>query len=362
MFYNFRGPNVKFENDDIINRINCYCHLLNNLVEYMCAIEPVKQLVSDVSSLVSFIRNSGLNEMCDPKLKKYVDSRWNTVVNLFASVGLNYTKLGHILLEKEKADKSSDVVPKLLICPRNDIDIIATFLKRFKLWSERLEADKKPTLWMVWPTLTLMRMHLEAKPTDHMIIKQMKEAGRLYLEKNEFDSAPKLVHQMSTVLHPVIKNIALATEQEKKEVYGQIDDAIYISEPFHETRDANLNEAVAVHENLDILEAFVGVVNVNSPPQSQETYTDKLERYLQLRLPLFDPHEFDLCEWWHRNRHTFPKLYKLFLSLAGVTASSAPSERKFSETGIFLTARRSNTLPETLSDLVLARNHLMNFL
>lgn len=89
MSYDHRGPNVKFDDDDLLNRINCQCHILNNIVERMCAIESVKKIVDDASSLVNYVRQAGLNQNCEPSLKKHVDSRWNTVHDLPESVHLN---------------------------------------------------------------------------------------------------------------------------------------------------------------------------------------------------------------------------------------------------------------------------------
>lgn len=355
-----RGPNVKFENDDVINRINCICHLINNLVCYMCAVEPVKKIIENVSGLVSYVRNSGLGEKCEPKLKKYTESRWNTVYYTMDSVESNYSRLAHVLLEKEQADKNADVMHKLTNISRSDLSVISKFLKKFKTWSEQLEADKVPTLWMVWPTFESLKKYLAPNDTDEEIILQMKEAGRSYLEDNIYDFTPKTVHKIATVLHPLLRNIALASGDERKEVYGIIDDFIWRSEPFHEAVAESQSKEAEDSENQDILEAFMGIPIVEKTQKSD--YTEELQKYLQMKLPLSSPYEFNLCKWWHMSRQTFPNLFRLFLSNASITASSAPSERKFSETGIIITARRSNILPETVANLVLARNNLMEFL
>lgn len=352
---------MKFENDDVINRINCFCHMLNNLIGCMCTVEPVKKIIDDASTLVSFIRNSGLNEYCNPKLQKYIEVRWNTVFYTLNSVALNYSKIAEILLEKERADKNADVMQKITIIPRNCLQIICEFLKKFKVWIDQLEADKKPTLWMVWPTFISLKKFLSDSNDDHDIIKQMKVVGRRYLEKNDNDFTPKLVHKISTVLHPLLKNIAIANETEKKDVYGFIDDFIWKTEPFHATVENDLSLLDPEHpNNQEILEAFMGTATFESEPDNN--YTNEFQGYLQLKIPKSNPYDFNMCAWWHTNRHVFPKLCQLFVSKAGITSSSAPSERKFSETGIIITARRSNLLPETVSDLVLARNKLMDFL
>lgn len=326
----------------------------------MCEVQPVKKIVDDVSSLVSYIRNSGLNEKCNPKLKKYIDVRWNTVFYTLNSVALNYTQVAQILLEKERADKNADVMYKLTIIPRAELETISRFLEKFKNWTDQLEADKKPTLWMVWPIFSSLNKYLADNDEDCEIIRQMKKVGRNYIDTNISDFSPKMVHKISTVLQPLLKNIALATDAERREVYEIIDDFIWKREPFHETIEDSSNKDSGRSENQEILDAFMGNSIVDTPPQSN--LTEELQRYLIAKVSLSDPYEFDLCTWWHKNRHTFPHLFHLFVSKAGITASSAPSERKFSETGIIITARRSNLLPETVSNLVLARNSFMNFL
>lgn len=350
---------MNFEDDDTINRVNCYCHLLHNIIGQMCAVDPVKNIIEKTSSLVSYIKNAGLGEKCNPKLKKYIDVRWNTVYYTLNSVAINYSKISEILFEKEKADSTVNVMHKLTDISRADLDPICEFLNSFTVWIERLEADEKPTLWMVWIAFWWLKKYLVDKNDDSDNVKEMKAAGRIYLQKKIEDYTPTMIHKIATVLHPQLKNIALATEAERTNVYGVIDDYIWKNEPFHQTVDTSLNEERDKIGNNDILEAFMGTAD-NTPPPSD--YTKELDTYLQINVAKSDVYDFDLCGWWHQNRNSFPKLFRLFKSKAGITASSAPSERKFSETGIIITARRANLLPETVSDLVLARNSLMNFL
>lgn len=112
---------------------------------------------------------------------------------------------------------------------------------------------------------------------------------------------------------------------------------------------------------MNIIDDFMGFCSVAEPSQNQSN-VDEFERYLNAKFRLMDPFQFELLGWWFENRHTFPYLFRLFLSLAGVTASSAPAKRSFNETEIIITARRSNTSPETLSNLALARNMYSHYL
>lgn len=88
----------------------------------MCATESVKTIIDKTSSLVSYVRTTGLGVECTPQLSKYVESRWNTVHDMLRSVSLNYVTLSRILLAKEEADGRSDVLGKLTCISRMDLE------------------------------------------------------------------------------------------------------------------------------------------------------------------------------------------------------------------------------------------------
>lgn len=362
MFSINRGPNLKINDDDIINRLNCYCHILNNIVAHMCAIDPVKKIIDDTSSLVSYVRNSGLGVKCKPQLKKYVTTRWNTVYDMLSSVSLNFVKLGQILLEKEEADKNANVMSKLSTISRTNLEIIAEFLKKFKDWTKQLEFEKKPTLWMVWPTFVNLKKHLIPLDTDPDIIKNMKAVANEYIEKNTSDFEPQMVHKISTVLNPLLKNIAIVGLDERVRIYDTINDEIQKYEK--NVTETEQQEAISQQNvNKNILDDFMGSCSFEELSANVDNNRmEELQRYLNAKIPPRDPYEFDLLGWWFGNRNVYPNLFRYFVSLAGVTASSAPSERSFSETGVIITARRASLLPDTVSDLVLARNMFLEFL
>lgn len=354
----FRGPNVKFEDDELISRLNCYCHILHNLVENMCATPAAEKVVKDVSALVKYIRKSGLGANCDPQLKKHVETRWNTVYDMFYSVLLNYSQIGRIFLEKEEADPTADIMQKLTVIQRTDLDSICEFLKKFKEWSLLLQSDTIPTAWMVWPTYLRLKKHLEELPNEPEIIKSMKAAGRNYILKNINDIVPKMKHKICTVLNPLLKNIAMAPNDERKAVYDCINEEIVQHDPPVEVELETVETP-----NSELLSEFMGGENLATaqPPPTPSDYSTELQDYLGTTITVMDPFKIDLVQWWREHRHQFPRLYRLFVSTASVMASSAPSERAFSATGIIIEARRANLLPETVSDLILSRNKFLNF-
>lgn len=358
-FFN-RGTNVKIDDDEVINRVNCYCHLLNNIVSNMCAIASVKILIDNTSSLVSFVRNSGLGSGCEPQLKKFITTRGNSVYDMLSTVNLNYSKIGQILLDKEVADRNSSLMHKLTVIPRTDSEIVAEFLKPFKDWTKQLEFEAKPTLWMVWLIFIQLNKYLLEKASDSVMIKDMKASGREYIEKNKSDIEPKMVHKISTVLNPLLKNIAMATNEEREHIYGLIDARIQKCDT---NSMANMEtENMEENANVDVLDDFMGSVSAEGTSSNIGHRSKELETYLNAKMPRMNPFDFDLVEWWFGNRYTYPNLFRYFISLAGICAASSPSERSFSETGVIITARRANLLPDTVSDLVLARNKFLEFL
>lgn len=350
-----RGSNVKFDDDELLNRINCYCHILHNIVEHMCAAEPVKLIVDNVSSLVTYIRLSGLGNECKPQLKKFVETRWNTVHDMLESVSLNYAVIGKKLLEKEEADGRSDVMQKLTRIAKVDLDIRCEFLSKFKLWSKQLESDLQPNLWMVWPTFVSLNKYLADHNSDAFIVQQMKKVGREYVSNKMSVIEPKLVHKIGTVLHPMFKNIAIASSIQKNEVYGEIDRQIRKFPPPEQI------EFVQPTGGSDILDDFMGHCESQNETNS-DGYTDELQRHLDIKIPPSNPYDFNLLDWWFENRHTFKNLFKLFISKAGISASSAQAERSFSTNGIVIEAHRLCLLPDTVQNLVLARQKYLNFM
>lgn len=327
----------------------------------MCEIETVKTIIDKASSLVSYVRLTGLGVDCTPQLVKYVETRWNTVHDMLWSVFLNYVTLSKILLAKEEADGRSDVLGKLTCIPRIDLKAICEFLVKFKIWIKHLESDKTPTLWMVWPTFINLNKHLQVSDDDCFIVQTMKAIGRDYISRNLSDFEPKLIHKITTVLHPMLKNIVIASSEEREQVYTQIDEELRNLPPSASAENTEMQENEPVNQN--ILDDFMGQFSYGSLQSQMDTgsQSEELQRYLSAKIPIMDPFDFNLYEWWFENRNSYKNLFRLFLIKAGVCASSAPSERSFSTTGIILEARRSCLLPETVQNLMLARNKYLDY-
>ena len=101
----------------------------------------------------------------------------------------------------------------------------------------------------------------------------------------------------------------------------------------------------------DVLREFVS--NENSSTDDDEPYDEVIE-YMRRKVN-FQKGE-DVLSWWRKHACIYPQLSRLAPALLSIPASSAASERIFSETGRILEARRQLLNPESLDSLVFLRN------
>jgi len=101
----------------------------------------------------------------------------------------------------------------------------------------------------------------------------------------------------------------------------------------------------------DVLREFVS--NENSSTDDDEPYDEVIE-YMKRKVN-YQKGE-DVLSWWKKHSCIYPQLSRLAPALLSIPASSATSERIFSETGRILEARRQLLSPESLDSLVFLRN------
>lgn len=174
-----RGGNIRVALEKC-ERLNCFAHLINNLVEYMCKkITYVKDLVSNAASLVRYLKKSGLSlKEIRNSLQSYCETRWNTVYYLLSCIVNNYTSILNVLARKETITPSSNATDKLTCLSKSDMVTIAEFLKLFTSISVHVQGDKYETLHTVWPYFHTIDKYLALSQHDSPIVKLMKAKGQ----------------------------------------------------------------------------------------------------------------------------------------------------------------------------------------
>lgn len=186
---------------------------------------------------------------------------------------------------------------------------------------------------------------------DFNLIELMKIRGRNYIKENYNDIVPNDVQLMAVILHPKMKKSRRMNALERNDTYERI--ACFIREQQQNTTHQETIPSSNTLENS--FDVFIDDDEEEDDVRSELNYPPELLRYLSDKvLENFD--SINLREWWFKNRNRFPSLYKLFLKISCIPASSAPSERAFSTTGAIITDRRSSLLPKSVSEIMICRN------
>ena len=134
--------------------LRCVCHCLNLTVQQAIELVPsLKQVVDDCSCVVTHFKRTGLQSSLETTLKKDVDTRWNTTVEMLHSILLNKDKITQLLHDRNEDHWIASISFQL-------IDDLCSILMPFKFGSEQLSADKQPTLHLVLPFLKSFKVSL----------------------------------------------------------------------------------------------------------------------------------------------------------------------------------------------------------
>ncbi len=153
IFVTDNGPNIVAALDGEAH-IRCVCHCLNLTVQQ--AIDNVPSLKSTIdacSSIVTHFKRTGLQSSLTTTLKKDVDTRWNSIVEMLQSIILNKDKVVELLDDRNESHWIASISFQL-------VEDLCTVLLPFKFGSEQLSADKQPTLHLVLPFLKSFKVNL----------------------------------------------------------------------------------------------------------------------------------------------------------------------------------------------------------
>lgn len=182
---------------------------------------------------------------------------------------------------------------------------------------------------------------------DFKLIEGMKAFGRDYVRKNLSDFMPTNEQCMAVVLHPKMKQLRRMNPDERDCAYALVD--LYVSE--NSMPDSNELQQTTRKSVISSLADFEDA----DEEETATTYTTEFTKFLNEKLPI-ENCTFDLRRWWFSNRERYPTLFKLFLKISSIPASSAPAERTFSIAGAIVTDRRSSLLPKSVGDIIICRN------
>ena len=185
-----------------------------------------------------------------------------------------------------------------------------------------------------------LRQSINTPQDCDKLIEKVKLA--LYIAMNHYWDVPQDEAMIATFLDPRCKSLNFASETQK-------------------TNTKNLLKKVydEAKQNLGTTQQQV---NSQSPGNSllrnifasRYQRRDEVDEYIAI-----DEIGFSACpfKWWASQESRFPILSQLTRKYLAIPASSAPSERLFSDAGNIMTIRRSNLLPSTFEHLVFCKRN-----
>lgn len=292
-----RGGNIRVALEDC-ERLNCFAHLINNLVEHMCKkIEPVNTLITNAASLVRYLKKSGLSiQDFKTALQSYCETRWNTVYYLLSSIVKNYNSILDVLARKEIITPTSNAIAKLTRLSKPDLTTIADFLETFTLISVNVQGSKFATLHTVWPFFNKIEKHLAPNPVDSANVKLMKAKGLEYISKNLNAFRPKMIHKVAVFLHPAAKQLNCASEQDREQIIEHVRRMLpnnEIERVVSEVSNRNLSESNrsrSLNASTSFFEEFINRTNESSddlPLQLEPNDTsNEINNYIGLEVSI----------------------------------------------------------------------------
>lgn len=173
---------------------------------------------------------------------------------------------------------------------------------------------------------------------------------------------PKKSHKFAAVLHPLMRKLPNIEVNQRKAVYDEIEAELKEFEGEVESTDTIVEQNVDSKKIAQTKKTKIIALSDFFEEEPVHDCNDKqseLDRYLNIQLKV-DPEKFNLKERWFSNKTEFPNLVKLYCRYLAIPATSAASERNFSETGLLVTNRRNALLPKNVNNLVLVRNVVKN--
>lgn len=359
-FVTDRGPQFLAMHD--INRSNCRVHLLNNVVHEIAKEPKVQALIRDAAALVRYMKKGGFNYTEDLSLQSYCPTRFNTVCTMLRSVNDGYDTI-YVILEKRKASGNPNhrnCMDRIECIKKSELREVIAFLEPFKVWTDRLEGDKMVTIADVWATHIQMNEHIADSDDDFIdlhnggdgIVMSMKRIAREYVKRIDHDIRVTKNQRIAMVLNPQMKRLKRVDKTERDYIYNEINRMIA------ETMEPRQRRASRTSISSKCsLESFIDSdVDDDNDCNESSVYCTELTTYLNQIAPRNGDSKFDPREYWFNNQHVYPNLFKLFMRISCIPASSAPAERVFSTSGAVVTDRRSSLLPKSVGEIIVCRN------
>lgn len=331
MFISDRGTNI-VKAVSTFMAINCFAHLIHNVVEHMLDKNPI---VSSVTAIVKYFKASALHAILfEQSLKSNVSTRWNSVCTMLETFINNWMRINEILRRTQKHLKDLDSISL------NELILMKNFLAPFKDATNETEATKHPTIDSVKPSYNKLLQHLQPSRTDPSMITRLKQVGLAYWTQNVHKHVT-IFHDVAVFLNPLMKSLKLYTIEQKMGIWSKTSELIENLAPI--VRETLTQQVIEPRNKPRRMSQAMALFMDDDDYGANPEERNELEEYKLARITDFE----DILPWWHQNKMNFPRLYIVARFIFSIPASSAAAERLFSRAG-----RLINHRPNMRSELV----------
>lgn len=354
-FVTDRGGNFKYGLiSNGFKRLNCYAHLVHNLVKAMFRNDDAKNILKNVAKVVGFVKKSSLNGTLAKPLKTYSATRWNGSYTMLQSFLDNFQQLKDLLYQRQKTNPKQNYFDIIAVMNAEVIQSMCTFLKQFKQLTDQIEGDETETLSLAWPTYEQLESVLLPNTGEENlhIVEEMKSLGLQYLISKDIDFKPTRTHKIATVLNPLFKRLPTIDAFQKNQVYEWIESLIQDETGESSELNKSNNKSNGPAESIKLHPFFQSFCMLET--EENLSQPSEFQLYLNHKITLAD---LNTTEWWNENKTKYPRLFKLYAKISCIPASSASGERAFSRAGLIVSSRRSRIMPENVNNIMICSNN-----
>jgi hypothetical protein len=273
-------------------------------------------------------------------LKKIFQTRWNTIHTMLSSVVENQEIIERCLSRLRFFDKM------LSDNEWQTIKNFAQFLAVFKQATAILSGCKYPTLSLVLLFTAEMRQALQISPTDCLMLQTLKRDMQEALERRLPVTELQVVAAM---LDPSLRHLDAVQEFLTTRGINAVDLLSrcidkYVGDDSSEIVQQTAKPAFSQKE-MPWKKAKMELLSKHSCTLSGPSR--EIQQYRCLSMETDNP-----LEWWGTQKATYKQLSQLARAILPIPATSAPSERIFSLTGVLINAKRSSLSPSTVDKVV----------
>lgn len=366
----------------------CIAHIINNAAEtgFKNAIQSVVQKCKMLAACThkSSKTCTLLRQVCQEvsvdyaKIIQPVKTRWNSMCLTMRSI----VRLKPALLKiVSEGDRDSDVVRRLVKATPSEsqfqvLEALVPKLEVIRSLSERLTADKRPSIHLVLMSLVTMNTLVTNNTAANNFLTHFKA----YLnEKLPNCGRENELWCIGAFLHPRFKGSLLfyrprpgsdptdtLFNQTKSDIIARVEQLLPPPPPGTEERESQASVDPPSSQNLDralsesqwtAVDEYLQSVELADfgTPEEEELPVNDIRHQIEVflhKLPKPNEADGDILAFWKSNESVVPTLAKFARSILCIPASSASSERLFSAAGKLISEQRTNISASRAEQLI----------